>query len=269
MKMVVQSFDLRVGSHHVEQGDVLRWLFAVQTKIGRSRIDGAKYSSWCDVAPNSYLETSRMKKRFSLVRVVSTIVVAGVTLGLAAVPSGASNNRFHVSKGGFSFALPAKWLHVPLDGTDINGILKSASKNNPQLKSALTKEVVEAAKKGISFFAFGPIANGFASNVNIIVTTAGGAPSGPVFFADVEAQLKVQLVSAGFKHLKTSIRQLPMGIGVYDTYQLSAGVGKAPVHGLQLYLRHKDKVEIITFTSTTEKSDTAAATVLENSWKWS
>jgi hypothetical protein len=209
-----------------------------------------------------------MRKRFSFVRVVSTIVVTSAMLGLASAPSGASSNRFNVLKGGFSIALPANWLHVPLDGTDINGILKSASKDNPQLKGALSKEVVQAAKKGVSFFAFGPISNGFVANVNIIVTSAGGEPKGSSYFGAVDAQLKVQLAAAGFKDLKASIRQLPMGKGIYVDYDLSSGAGKPPAQGLQLYLRRNGKVDIITFPSTSQKTDKAAATVLEDSWKW-
>jgi hypothetical protein len=209
-----------------------------------------------------------MKHWFSFPRVVVMSVVASAVLALAVGPSGATSNSFNVTKVGASFALPAKWIHVPLKGADINKILNTASKDNPQLKSVLTTEVTQADKKGIIFFAFGSVAHDFLSNVNIIVTSAAGEPSGSSYYGDVVSQLKAQLPTGGFKDVHVSIRQLPMGKEIVVNYHLSEGAGRLPAQGLQIYARHKDKFDIITFTSTSQATDAAAAQVLEDSWKW-
>jgi hypothetical protein len=209
-----------------------------------------------------------MRHWFSLARVVSLAVFTSALLALAVTPSGASSNTFNVSKVGASFAIPTKWLHVPLDGSKISGLLKTAAKNNPQLKSALTQEVTEAAKKGISFFVFGPITENFAANVNIIVTSAAGEPTGSAYYDGLVSDLKKQLATEGFKDLSVAARQLPMGKEIEVTYTLASSTSAPPAQGLQLYVRHNNNVDIITFTSISQQTDIAAAKVLEDSWKW-
>lgn len=213
-----------------------------------------------------------MKHRYSFPHVVWVAALASALLAVTGVPSGASSpapsNRFDVTRAGASFTLPAKWVHIPLDGNDISGILKVAGKNNPQLKRALTNEVTQAAKKGISFFAFGPITDNFAANLNIIETSAQGAPTGPSYYTYVESQLKTQLSAGGFRDLKVAVRQLPMGKEIEVNYNLSSGANSPPAQGLQLYVRRHDKVDILTFTSVSQKIDIAVARVVENSWKW-
>ena len=59
-----------------------------------------------------------------------------------------------------------------------------------------------------------------------------------------------------------------MGKEIVVNYHLSEGAGRLPAQGLQIYARHKDKFDIITFTSTSQATDAAAAQVLEDSWKW-
>ena len=62
--------------------------------------------------------------------------------------------------------------------------------------------------------------------------------------------------------------QLPMGKEIEATYNLSVKLSGVPAQGLQLYLKHKSHIDIITFTSTTKSTNLAAAKVVEDSWQW-
>ena len=59
-----------------------------------------------------------------------------------------------------------------------------------------------------------------------------------------------------------------MGKEIEATYNLSVKLSGVPAQGLQLYLKHKTHIDIITFTSTTKSTNLAAAKVVEDSWQW-
>ncbi len=195
-------------------------------------------------------------------------IAVAAMVALWTLPADAAGTRVNETKYGFSFSLPVKWVPIPLNGGDISKILVKATKADPALKKGLTKEVEQAAKSAVKFFAIGPISNAFASNINIIVESSAGLPTGPSYFSIIEPQIKAQLIKAGFKDLQTAVVQLAMGKEITATYQLPTGVAGGVVQGLQLYVRHRSHVEIITFTSSTKSTDHSAATVLEDSWKW-
>lgn len=199
--------------------------------------------------------------------VMLSIAVAAM-VALCALPAGAAGTRVNETKYGFSFSLPANWVPIPLNGADISKILGRATKADPALKKGLTKEIEQAAKSAVKFFAVGPISNSFASNINIIVESSAGQPTGPSYFSVIEPQIKSQLIKDGFEGLQTAVVQLAMGKEITATYHLPTGVAGQVAQGLQLYVRHKSHIEIITFTSTTQSIDHSAATVLEDSWQW-
>jgi len=182
-------------------------------------------------------------------------------VALCALPAGAAGTRVNETKYGFSFSLPAKWVSIPLNGVDISKILGKATKADPALKKGLTKEVKQAAKNAIKFFAVGPISNAFASNINIIVESSAGLPTGSSYFSLIEPQIKAQLTKDGFEGLQTAVVQLAMGKEITATYHLPTGVAGEFAQGFQLYVRHKSHVEIITFTSSAQSIDHRAATV--------
>jgi hypothetical protein len=208
-----------------------------------------------------------MNRWFSPRRVLAFLVVSAALSGLLTLPA-AAGTRVQETKYGFSFSLPTKWTPVPLNGGDISGILDQATKSDPSLKGALTKEITKAAKSAIKFFAFGPIHDNFASNINIIVTSSAGYSTGPSYFGVADSQVKIELTQAGFMDLKTSVVQLPMGKELEATYDLPVSLSGVPAQGLQLYIKHKAYIEIITFTSTLRSTNVAAAHVLEDSWQW-
>ena len=59
--------------------------------------------------------------------------------------------------------------------------LNSASHDDPTLANALSSEVTSGAAKGMKVFAVGPRAGSTVPNVNVIVTSSAGAPTGRAF----------------------------------------------------------------------------------------
>jgi hypothetical protein len=179
----------------------------------------------------------------------ATVLICDVTI----IPAGASGQRFNESKYGFSLVIPQKWVEVPLNGSDINGILTKAVKTDPTLKNALSTQIESAAKKGIKFFAIGPI----------------GSPPGKSFFEEVDAQVKIELSQAGFVHLVTGVKTLALGKALVVTYDIPKTTSGFLASGLQIYVKHTTHVDVITITSGSLTHDRKVAKIIEKSWKWS
>jgi len=171
-------------------------------------------------------------------------------------------------KDGFSFSLPSQWKLVPLSGNDIGYFLKEASKGNATLKAAMTAQVRAAIKEGIKNFAVGPIAGNFLSNISVIVESGKDVPSGKAFYTAAQAQLQVDLVADGYQDLKLNVVHIPLGEALEAMYVLtnkSLGVSTA---GLQLYIRHKTHVFIVTISTHSHSLDKSLLKTVGASWKW-
>ena len=108
----------------------------------------------------------------------SVLLAAVLVLGETGA-SASSGTVLKEPQYGFSFQLPANWKQVPLDGSDVTALLNSASHDDPTLANALSSEVTSGAAKGMKVFAIGPLAGSTVPNVNVIVTSSAGAPTGP------------------------------------------------------------------------------------------
>ena len=201
-------------------------------------------------------------------RMMVITCVVGATVVTEALPSGASGRVVIDKQDGLTFSLPAKWSQVPLNGNDFLYFLNQAAIHNPALKSAITTEVKQMAKQGAKIFAVGPYQQNFLSNINVIVVSSAGAPTGQAFFTAAQAQLKVQLTSAGFKDLKFKVASFPFGKALEGTYRLGLTGQAKTVHGLQLYILHKSRIAIVTFTSLSPTTDLSVATTVGRSWHW-
>ncbi|MFI5035461.1 MAG: hypothetical protein ACHQFZ_04580 [Acidimicrobiales bacterium] len=186
-----------------------------------------------------------------------------------AYPVGAAGSKLTDSKYGFSFSIPPGWQKIPLTGGDISGLLDLLTKSDPTMKGALTNEVKQAAKQGIKDFAFGPISHNFASNINVIVEAASGPSSGSSYFDQAGVEVKISLTGFGMTNVKTSTVDLPFGKELQATYSLPKTLAPQWAYGLQLYLRHKLHLYIVTFSSSTLSRDRSTALQAERSWRWS
>ncbi len=208
-----------------------------------------------------------MKNR---VRVGTLAVICIVTGSLVVSTSswGAPGLVVKNPKDGFSFSLPSPWKQVPLSGNDIAYFLKEASKGDANLERTMTTQVEEAIKAGIRTFAVGPLAGNFLSNINVIVETAKGAPTGNAFYTAAQAQLQVALVADGFTDLKLKAVHLPLGKALQATYDLTNKSLRVTTAGLQLYILHKSNVFIVTISTHSHSLDRSLLKRVGESWRW-
>ena len=197
----------------------------------------------------------------------SAILVASL-LALGETGAGAASATVvNEGKYGFSFTLPVHWKQVPLNGSDVTALLNAAAHNDPTLASALTGEVKAAASNGIKVFGVGPVSGSTVANVNIIVTSSAGAPTGNAFASAAVAEAKIQLTQVGTSHIKTSIVHNRLGAAAQVTYELNLK-GAPPQFGDQFYAVHKSHIEIITVTTSTLAQSQTDARLIVDGWHW-
>ena len=167
---------------------------------------------------------------------------------------------------GFSFNLPANWKQVPLDGSDVTALLNTATHDDPTLSNALDSEITSAASKGIKVFAIGPVAGSTVPNVNVVVTSSAGAPTGRAFAQGAIAEAKIEFTQVGASHLKTSIIKNRLGNSAQATYELN--IESTVEYGHQFYVQHGAHVFIVTITTSNPASSQSNAQLIEDSWRW-
>jgi hypothetical protein len=136
------------------------------------------------------------------------------------------------------------------------------------MRSALTTDVRQAVKEGITIFAFGPIVDRFASNINVIVEPQPSGPSTSGYFDELGVGVKLSLAGAGMKDISTSKVHWSQGTVLQATYTLHLASPSIAVKGVQDYVWHKGKIFVVTFSSAQLSTDTAAARVVGRSWHW-
>ncbi len=167
---------------------------------------------------------------------------------------------------GFSFRLPSGWKSVPLNGGDVKSLLKAATHDDPALANALDSQVASETSKGMKAFGIGPISNGTASDVNVIVLSAAGVASGREFASEGVTQAKIEYAQVGAVHSKVSVVNNQLGEAAMGTYQLKTKSGIA--YGTQYFVRHTSHVYVITVTAPSAASTQSSAAIIVNSWKW-
>jgi len=167
---------------------------------------------------------------------------------------------------GFSFALPAGWQEVPLNGSDVTALLNIATHNDPSLTKALGSEVSSAPSKGMKVFAIGPATDSTAPNVNVIVTSSAGTPTGRNFAPAALAEAKIEFTQIGASHIKSSIVNNRLGRTAQVTYELAlSGIHE---FGDQFYALHDSHVDIVTVTTGSFANSQTDARIVVNSWRW-
>lgn len=203
------------------------------------------------------------------VQVGASAFLVSLALGFGATSADASAGTVVKDRQyGFSFTVPANWKQVPLNGSDVTALLNAATHDDPTLTNALSSEVSSAAAKGMKVFAIGPVTGTTAPDVNVIVSSSAGAPSGNGFAAAAIAEAKIELTQAGASHITTSIVKSRLGRSAEATYQLELKAGTPAVVGEQIYAVHGSHVVIVTVTTsslTASKSDTR---LISNTWRW-
>ena len=169
-------------------------------------------------------------------------------------------------KYGFSLRLPSKWTAIPLNGSDISSLLKSATHDDPSLSNALNSQVEAATKQGIKVFAVGPLLGSFVPNLSIADESSSGAPSGNAFPPAAAVQAKISLGEAGATQVKTSVVHNRLGAVAQVLYHLPLKTGT--VSGLQLYVEHGTRITIVTVTTPSTAVGLSVSRTLVAQWRW-
>jgi len=204
----------------------------------------------------------------SVYRLVAAALVAGSMIAATCLPAGASGAKVLDVKDGFSFSLPSGWLQIPLTGKDVSGLLDAATRADPALKTSLSNEVKQYVKKGVKVFVVGPIVRGEASNINAIVTSTAGLPSGAAYFDELGVQVKIGLATIGAQNVVTSKVTFANGTQLQAKYSLPTSMIKNGAYGVQLYVRHLSRLVVITCTSATRAASQRIAREVESTWAW-
>ncbi|MGB9111309.1 MAG: hypothetical protein WCF24_01110 [Acidimicrobiales bacterium] len=169
---------------------------------------------------------------------------------------------------GFSFSLPSRWVHVPLDSQDIGTILKEATKADPSLTNVLDAQVEQATKQGLKVFAVGPVADGYLPNLTVGVISSTGELTASAFIAEAAVQVKVLLAEAHAQHVVTSTAHLALGDALEVSCAFRLKTSNRSAEEVQLYIEHQSHVDVVTFTSLSQSEDQSLVRSVTNSWRW-
>jgi hypothetical protein len=208
------------------------------------------------------------RRNRGFLHVGTSIALVTVMLVLGATSADASSGVvIREPRYGFSFTLPVGWKQVPLNGSDVTALLNSAAHDDPTLANALKGEVTSAASKGMKVFAIGPFAGSMVPNVNVIVESSAGAPTGRAFDQTAIAEAEIALTQVGASHIKTSIVKNRLGTSAQATYELDLKATGIEF-GEQFYVQHRSHVVIVTVTSSSLASSQSNAGLVADSWRW-
>jgi hypothetical protein len=189
----------------------------------------------------------------------SSLLVAGAAQGTAAsAASAGGTTKVVVTKYGFAVTLPAGWQRVTLTKAGIAKMAQRIDKVDPTLGSQVSSQSAQATIRRTSLYAIGTPEGGILPNMNVLVQSAAGLPSGSAFFSSGQSAIKSAMQQEGFSHVTTTVVHIPFGSVIEASYS----VPNVSVAVTQLYALHKGQLYTITF------SPASVGTQFENTWHW-
>jgi hypothetical protein len=151
-----------------------------------------------------------------VVRALAIVAAATVLVAGAARAETGAFHRYTIPGYGTSIALPSSWKTVDYRQLVKAGVLDQLARDNPEL--AGTFAAMAQPNSPIKLFAYDPqVANGFATNANVVIAPLGGQ----VAFSEYQRQLVGQLGTlSSVSHLRSSPVRLPAGRAVRLSYCL-------------------------------------------------
>jgi hypothetical protein len=198
---------------------------------------------------------------------LSSVLAAFAVTAWAANAGADTQLQIKESHYGFSFALPASWKLVPLNGSDVTNLLNTATHDDPSLANGLSSQVKAGASKGMKVFAIGPLVGSTIPNVNVIVASSAGGPTGRAFAQSSATQAKIEMAELGVQQIKTSVVQTRLGAVAEAAYTLNLK-NTAPQFGVQLYLEHASRIDIVTVTTSNAENTQSNLLTVISSWRW-
>lgn len=159
-------------------------------------------------------------------------------------------------KYGFSVTLPSGWQKVTLTQGGIDKIAKYISKADPTLGQQFVSN--EATVRHLQLYAIGPPEGASLPNMNVLVQSPQGLPSGQSFLTQGQPVMKSELEQAGLKNVAITVVHLPFGSALQGVYSLPGTSAQVT----QYYISHKGRLYIITM------SPPSVVPQIESSWHW-
>jgi hypothetical protein len=161
-----------------------------------------------------------------------------------------------LAKYGFSVTLPSGWQKVTLTQAGINKMAKYINKTDPTLGQQFVNN--EATVRRLQLYAVGPLQGASLPNLNVLVQSPQGLPSGKSFLTQGQPAIESELQQAGFQNVAISVVHPSFGSALQAVYTVP---GLSTVI-TQAYISHKGRLYIVTM------SPAAVVPEIESSWHW-
>jgi hypothetical protein len=140
----------------------------------------------------------------------------------------------------------------------ISKLVQRIDKKFPKVAAQISSPGQQAAFRRMKLYAVGPPQSSGLPNINVIVDSSQGLPSGAAFLSQGEPAMKSELQSAGLTNVTTSIVHLPLGSAIQARYS----VPSSSVVASELFISHGSHIYIVAFTPS------SVAAQIENTWRW-
>ena len=174
----------------------------------------------------------------------------------ASAASSGGGTKVVLTKYGFSVTLPSGWKKVTLTKAGIDRMAKYIDKADPSLGQLFTQN--EATARHLQLYAIGPLGGSSLPNMNVLVQSPQGLPSGNSFVSQAQGVMKGELQQEGFKNVAVTVAHLPFGTAVEGQYSLP-GTGATVT---QFYMSRKGHLYIVTV------SPPSVVSQIVNTWHW-
>ena len=188
----------------------------------------------------------------------SSAIVVCASAGASSASTPTGSTRVVMAKYGFSLSLPTGWQQVQLTKAGVSKMVQRINKLDPTLAGQISTQSEQAAMRRMQLYAIGPLQGSTLSNINVIVDSSHGLPSGAAFLSQGKPAMASELQAQGFKHVTTSIVHLPLGSAIQAQISLPSSATTAT----ELFISHGSRLYIVTFTPS------SVATQIENTWHW-
>lgn len=182
-----------------------------------------------------------MRRRLVLVS-AAALLAAGIASSAVA-----AQHTFSIPGYGTSVGLPSTWKSVNYRQILKPGVLEAFAHDNPDLAGSFA--AMAQPNSPIKFFAYDPnVANGFATNVNVVIIPLGAK----LTFAQYRQRLAGELATvSSVSHLHSTAVRLPAGQAVRLTYHLkvTAAQRSITVQTLQYGFLHAGRSVVFTYTT--------------------
>jgi hypothetical protein len=174
----------------------------------------------------------------------------------SASASSATGPTVVLTKYDLSVTLPSGWQKVTLTQAGIDKIAKRLKGVSPTIYQQFVSN--EATVRHLQLYAIGPLEGASLPNLNILVQSPQGLPSGKSFLTQAQPVMRSALQQAGLKNVMISVVHAPFGSALQAVYALPG----TSVTVTQLYISHQGHLFIVSM------SPASVTPQIESNWHW-